>query len=243
MKKCTGTAPDFKLRGTRMVLCPYMPYPRLLSQTPELPQDMMVSVLYIQYSTPIWNYGLVPSFKLLKAETLRNLSSNCPPPSIHPPSRDCAESLSRVQLFASPWTVAHQAPLFMGFLFFQARILEWVACPPPGDLPNPGIKPGLLHCRRILYHLSHQGSPRILEWAAYPFTRGSSQPRNWTQGSCIAGQFFTSWATREDLLNRWQHLTHISWVVLQIWKPPSKWKEWTTWWPWAHTPGFQELTD
>ena len=85
----------------------------------------MVSVLYIQYS--IWNYGLVPSFKLLKAETLRNLSSNCPPPSIHPPSRDCAESLSRVQLFATPWTVAHQPPLFMGFLFFQARILEWVA--------------------------------------------------------------------------------------------------------------------
>ena len=31
--------------------------------------------------------------------------------------------------------------------------------------------PGLLHCRRILYQLSHQGSPGILEWAAYPFSR------------------------------------------------------------------------
>ena len=41
--------------------------------------------------------------------------------------------------FVTPWTVARQAPLSMGVL--QARILEWVACPPPGDLPNPGIKP------------------------------------------------------------------------------------------------------
>ena len=37
----------------------------------------------------------------------------------------------------------------------QARILEWVAMPPPGDLPNPGIGStslGLLHCRWTLYH-------------------------------------------------------------------------------------------
>ena len=40
-------------------------------------------------------------------------------------SRVHAQSLSRVQLFATPWTVAHQAPLSMGF--FQARTLEWVA--------------------------------------------------------------------------------------------------------------------
>ena len=41
---------------------------------------------------------------------------------------------------------------------------------------------------------------RILEWVAFPFSRGSSQPRDWTQVSCIAGGFFTSWATRESLL-------------------------------------------
>ena len=40
-------------------------------------------------------------------------------------------------------------------------------------------------------------SGRILEWLAFPFSRGSSQPRDWTQASCIAGGFFTSWATRE----------------------------------------------
>ena len=38
---------------------------------------------------------------------------------------------------------------------------------------------------------------RILEWVAIPFSRGSSQPRDWTWVSCIAGGFFTVWATRE----------------------------------------------
>ena len=38
---------------------------------------------------------------------------------------------------------------------------------------------------------------RILEWVAFPFHRGSSQPRDQTQVSRIAGGFFTSWATRE----------------------------------------------
>ena len=38
---------------------------------------------------------------------------------------------------------------------------------------------------------------RILEWVAFPFSRGSSQPRDRTQISCIAGGFFTSWAIRE----------------------------------------------
>ena len=38
---------------------------------------------------------------------------------------------------------------------------------------------------------------RILEWVAFSFSRGSSQPRDWTQVSCIADRFFTSWAMRE----------------------------------------------
>ena len=64
--------------------------------------------------------------------------------------------LSYVQLFGTPQTVAHQAPLSMRIL--QARILEWVAI---------------------------------------SFSRGSSQPRDQIQVSCIAGGFFTFWATRE----------------------------------------------
>ena len=38
---------------------------------------------------------------------------------------------------------------------------------------------------------------RTLEWVAVSFSRGSSQPRDQTQVACIAGGFFTSWATRE----------------------------------------------
>ena len=41
----------------------------------------------------------------------------------------------------------------------QARVLGWVAIAFSVDLPNPGIEPGLLHCRQILYHLSHQKRP------------------------------------------------------------------------------------
>ena len=66
-----------------------------------------------------------------------------------------------------------------------------------GIFPTQGSNPGLLHCRWILYQLNHKGSPRILEWVAYPFSRGTSWPRNQNGVSCIAGRFFTGWATRE----------------------------------------------
>ena len=61
-----------------------------------------------------------------------------------------------------------------------------------GIFPTQGSNPGLPHCRWILYQLSHKGSPRIMEWVAYPFSRGSPQPRNQTGVSCIAGRFFTN---------------------------------------------------
>ena len=51
-----------------------------------------------------------------------------------------AESLSRVRPFATPWTVAHQAPPFMGFS--RQEYCSGLPFPSPGDLPNPGIKPG-----------------------------------------------------------------------------------------------------
>ena len=55
---------------------------------------------------------------------------------------------------------------------------------------------------------------RILEWVAFPFSRGSSQPRDQTQVSCISGGFFTSWATREAFYShnwrfRFRHSSYI----------------------------------
>ena len=55
--------------------------------------------------------------------------------------------------------------------------------------PIQGSNPGLPHSRWILCQPSHKGSPKTLEWVAYPFCSGSSWPRNWTRVSC--------WAIRE----------------------------------------------
>ena len=70
----------------------------------------------------------------------------------------CAQSLSCVWLFETPWTVACEAPLSIKF----SRQEHWsgLLFPSPGGLSDPGIEPGgLLHCRQMLYPLSHQGSP------------------------------------------------------------------------------------
>ena len=70
---------------------------------------------------------------------------------------------------------------------------------------------------------------RILEWVAGPSSKGSSQPRIQTQVSCIAGRFFTSWATREAqvtskltkekklyLINTWEH--GMAEIILHIYR-------------------------
>ena len=68
-----------------------------------------------------------------------------------------------------------------------------------GIFPTQRSNPGLPHFRRILYHLSHKVSPRILEWVTYPFSSGSSWPRNQTGVSCIEGRFFINWAQGSPL--------------------------------------------
>ena len=102
----------------------------------------------------------------------------------------CVCMLSCVWLFATSWTVAHQAPLTMGFS--RQEYWSWLPCPPPEDLHNLRVESGLQHRRQILDLLSHPGSPRLLEWVAYPFSRGTSWPRNQTRVSYIASRFFTT---------------------------------------------------
>ena len=116
----------------------------------------------------------------------------------------------------------------------QARILEWVVCVLLlGIFPTQGSNPGLLNCKGILYQLSHQEGPRILEWVAYPFR--SSWPRNRTGVSCIAGRLITNWVIRRArtlarvaMPNSWAsswgnaHLLHWQerwWVFFPHWKP------------------------
>ena len=85
------------------------------------------------------------------------------------------KALSCVPLFGTPLSMEFSRPEYWSHPFLQ-RIF-----------PTQGSNPGPLHCREILFQLSHQRSPGILEWVAYPFSRGSSQCRNWTRVSCIAG--------------------------------------------------------
>ena len=85
-----------------------------------------------------------------------------------------------------------------------------------GIFPTQGLNSGLPHCRRFLYQLSHKGSPRILEWVAYPFSRVSSWPRNWTGVSCIASGFFTNWAMKEACIGYiLQFFAHLVFYILR----------------------------
>ena len=72
-----------------------------------------------------------------------------------------------------------------------------------GIFPTQESNPSLPNGRQIFYHLSHQGSPRMLEWVTYTFSRVSSWPRNQSRVSGTAGRFFTSWATREAQRGLW----------------------------------------
>ena len=89
--------------------------------------------------------------------------------------------LNHVWLFATPWTIALQAPLSMGD---SPSKNTGVSCHAlfQGLLPTKGLNPGLPHRRPI--------SPRILEWLACPFSRGTSHPWNPIGFSCSAGKFF-----------------------------------------------------
>ena len=70
-----------------------------------------------------------------------------------------------------------------GVLFAQSclTLCGPVDCSPPGSSVHGILQAG------------------ILEWVAYPFSRGFSWPRDWSWVSCIAGGFFTIWAIREVL--------------------------------------------
>src|SRR5574341_1139765 len=85
----------------------------------------------------------------------------------------CCAVLSHVQLFATPWTVAHQAPLSKGF----SRQEYWsgLLCLPPGDLPNPGIKPRspTLQADSLLSEPPRKLIDKVNKPAAYKYNKSS----------------------------------------------------------------------
>ena len=74
---------------------------------------------------------------------------------------------------ATPWTVAHQAPLEPSF----SRQLQGLPFLPPADLPDPGVEPRSPALQADSLPAEPQGSPGIMEQVAYPISSGSSQPR------------------------------------------------------------------
>ena len=70
-------------------------------------------------------------------------------------------------------------------------------------------------CNPMDYTVHEILRARILEWAAFSFSRGSSQPRDQTQVSRIAGRFFTSWATREALGHNYCSIIHAQPIDIQ----------------------------
>ena len=98
------------------------------------------------------------------------------------------------------------------------KVVEWVAFPfSRGIFPTQGSNPGLPHTRWILYQLSHQRSPRILEQVSYPFSRESSWPRGQTRVSCIAGTFFPEYLLLAKHWIWWLYL-HLGmwWTLRQV---------------------------
>ena len=65
-----------------------------------------------------------------------------------------------------------------------------------GSIMSDSLQP--IHCSPPGYSVHGILQARILEWVVIPFSKGFSQPRDWTWVSHIAGRFFTIWATRED---------------------------------------------
>ena len=102
--------------------------------------------------------------------------------------------------FVTPWTVAHQAPLSMGF----SRQEYWsgLPCPPPANLPNPGIEPRSPTLQMNSLLSEPPGKPKNTGVGSLSLLQRSCWPRTWTGVSCIAGQFFTSLATRKAQLSK-----------------------------------------
>ena len=112
----------------------------------------------------------------------------------------------------TPWTRAHQASLSMGIL--QARILEWMPCPPPGDLPNPGIEPRSPTLQVDALPSERPEKSTHMEWVDYPFFRDLPKPgmesgspafEPMDVGNLISG----SSAFSKSSLNIWNFSVHI----------------------------------
>ena len=107
----------------------------------------------------------------------------------------CCLLTQSVRLFVIPRTVAHQAPLSMGIP--QQAYCSGLPCPSPGDLHHIGIELQSLTLQADSLPHEPPGKPKNTGVDSLFLLQGFSQPRNQNRVSCTAGEFFTSWATKE----------------------------------------------
>ena len=119
------------------------------------------------------------------------------------------KSLSCVWLFVTPWTVACQAPPSMRCS--KQECWSGLPFPSPEDLPNPG----LLHCRQMLYHLSHQGNYNHLHCKQ---KKGNNKDQNgnyWNEGwGWKSGHTAKPWASTYRL-HELKHLPLLDFLHLE----------------------------
>ena len=138
-------------------------------------------IMHITIAPPAWQKikmgkkkpGQIPSLPLA-LETWRNHSTLLTPVS------SLAKQVQKTNFIILRW----------GLKSDEVKVLVTWLCPTlwdPMDFSPPGSTVNGIF------------QARILEWEAIPFSRGFSQLRDWIQVSCIAGRFFTIWATREAL--------------------------------------------
>ena len=128
-----------------------------------------------QIPFPMWNQSVVPcliltiaswpAYRFLRRQVMWSgipISKDFPVCDPHSQRLCEVNSLSRVWLFVTPWTVAYQVPPSVEFSRY------WSGLPflSPGDLPDPGIEPRSPSAgRRFSVFLSHQGSPQCSQWS------------------------------------------------------------------------------
>ena len=125
-------------------------------------------------------WGLGKSIQLFQLERIRQKIYTHPENGKNVSHNNILPIYGRIHMEMSSCVIKVRKPLCMLSHFRLVRL-----CADPMDCSLPGsFVHGILQAR-------------ILEWAAKPFSTGSSQPRDQTQVSCIAGRFFIAWATRE----------------------------------------------
>ena len=186
----------------------------------------------------------------LKLPGLLHLVVQPPHPHSHPPFLAVGSPPEMPEICLQKWQHSwlHNLLLWISnqicvCVYFQCLVFCWknkvtdtqpniLNSPSAGDLPSPrGVNPGLPHCRKILYHLSHQGSPNILN--NYLHSRHSDNTeQNYLEGQMKSkpGASHHKYETTNAVENLYKKGKILSWVMTGPWNLEKRAKYIRTTW-------------